>query len=100
MKRVTIPVRVALPLLSVRFRLPRVDDASPSLVVTDHAALNAGTETCMHKSWYHAYWSTSLFRYWAGPPGGVLGGGQNATITSAYSHYFSPGGYSLVIEDN
>jgi hypothetical protein len=68
-------------------------------VVTGHAAMNATTETYVYESGYYGYGSTGLFGYWVGPPGGVFGGGQNATIDSPYFHYFSPGEYTLVVED-
>ncbi len=61
--------------------------------------MNATTETYVCKPVYYGGGPDSLFGYWVGPPGGVLGGGQNATVSSPYFHYFPPGRYTLVVED-
>jgi len=68
-------------------------------VVKQQAVMNATTETYVYKSGYYGGGPDSLFGYWAGPPGGVFGGGQNATISSPYFHYFPPGQYTLAVED-
>jgi hypothetical protein len=67
-------------------------------VAKQEAVMNATTETYVYKSGYYGGGPDSLFGYWAGPPGGVFGG-QNATISSPYFHYFPPGAYTLVVED-
>jgi hypothetical protein len=67
-------------------------------VVMGHAAMNATTEAYVYESGYYGYGPGALFGYWVGPPGGVFGG-QNATITSPNFHYFSPGEYTLAVED-
>ena len=67
-------------------------------VVKQQAVMNATTETYVYKSGYYGGGPEGLFGYWVGPPGGVFGG-QNATISSPYFHYFPPGPYTLVVED-
>jgi hypothetical protein len=68
-------------------------------VVKQEAVMNATTETYVYKSGYYGGGPEGLFGYWVGPPGGVLGGGQDATISSPYFHYFPPDRYTLVVED-
>jgi len=68
-------------------------------IVIQQAVMNASTETYVYKSGYYGGGPDSLFGYWVGPPGGVFGGGQNATVSSPYFHYFPPGQYTLVVED-
>ena len=63
------------------------------------AVMNATTETYVYKSGSYGGGPESLFGYWVGPPGGIFGGGENATIRSPYFHYFPPGQYTLVVED-
>lgn len=68
-------------------------------VVMRQAAVNAATNTCIYQSgYYNCGGSTSLFGYWTQSLLPLLNP-ENATISSQYFHYFSPGRYTLVVED-
>jgi len=68
-----------------------------------HAATNATTESCQYLSLSAAGSmecpvGASLFGYWSAPVS-VLLDSRAATTSSSYFHYFSPGEYTLVVED-
>jgi len=67
-------------------------------IVMGQAAMNATTQACVFLGYYNCSGSSSLFGYWTSPPGGVRNA-ENATISSPYFHYFPPGEYTLVVED-
>jgi hypothetical protein len=62
------------------------------------AAMNATTATCAYTSEdeTNCSGSTSLFGYWNSTADVFL---QNATTSSQYFHYFSPGEYTLAVQD-
>jgi hypothetical protein len=68
-----------------------------------HAATNATTESCENISQSivvgtHCPVGDSLFGYWSAPLSGLAS--SAATTSSSYFHYFSPGQYTLAVEDS
>jgi hypothetical protein len=64
-----------------------------------HAATNATTESCKNSSSStECPVGASLFGYWSAPLSGQIDS-QAATTSSSYFHYFSPGRYTLAVED-
>jgi len=72
--------------------LPSDFNQPPSM---ERLVMNATTEYCTSTS---CPLGSSLFGYWSAPVQGALESGQ-ATIGSTYLHFFPPGQYTLVVED-
>jgi hypothetical protein len=80
---------------------PSRDNLPPEM---DRFAINATTEYCENlrnaagSSYTRCPVGASLFGYWSSPSFGRLEGSE-LTLGSSYFHYFSPGQYTLVVED-
>lgn len=67
--------------------------------VTISARVNATTNVCVNSSTSLDCNSDSLFGYWTGSPSPPYRNTNDANTSSPYFSYFTPGDYTLVVED-